>query len=108
MPPEQTVDNPQDSAEKSSEIDHPHFDPVISPQPANNVARMTRIHLHLLSDSTGETLESIAKAVIGQFEDVEAIRHFWPMVRSEEHLQRILGEISTNPGLVLFTLVNPE
>lgn len=69
---------------------------------------MTRIHLHLLSDSTGETLESIAKAVIGQFEDVEAIRHFWPMVRSVEHLQRILGEISSNPGLVLFTLANPE
>jgi regulator of PEP synthase PpsR (kinase-PPPase family) len=39
---------------------------------------------------------------------VEAIKHFWPMVRSEEHLERILGEISTNPGLVLFTLVNPE
>ncbi len=68
---------------------------------------MTRLHLHLLSDSTGETLESIAKAVIGQFENVEAIRHFWPMVRSEDHLTRILQEISTNPGLVLFTLVNP-
>lgn len=68
---------------------------------------MTRLHLHLLSDSTGETLESIVKAAIAQFEDVEAIRHFWPMVRSEDHLQRILSEISNNPGLVLFTLVNP-
>lgn len=68
---------------------------------------MTRLHLHLLSDSTGETLESIAKAAIGQFEDVEAIRHFWPMVRSEDHLQRIVTEISNNPGLVLFTLNNP-
>lgn len=108
MPSEQTVDNQRNSAENWGSGDHPHFYPLIYPQPANNVARMTRIHLHLLSDSTGETLESIAKAVIGQFEDVEAIRHFWPMVRSEEHLQRILGEISTNPGLVLFTLVNPE
>ena len=68
---------------------------------------MTRLHLHLLSDSTGETLESIVKAAIAQFEDVEAIRHFWPMVRSEDHLQRILAEISGNPGLVLFTLFNP-
>jgi len=68
---------------------------------------MTRLHLHLLSDSTGETLESIAKAAIAQFEDVEAIRHFWPMVRSEEHLERILSEIANNPGLVLFTLSNP-
>lgn len=102
------MDNKLGSAEKCAVTDYPHFYPLIYPQLPNKVARMTRIHLHLLSDSTGETLESIAKAVIGQFEDVEAIRHFWPMVRSEEHLQRILGEISINPGLVLFTLANPE
>src|SRR3546814_10810005 len=68
---------------------------------------MTRLHLHLLSDSTGETLENIAKAAIAQFDNVETIRHFWPMVRSEVHLQRILDEIAQNPGLVLFTLANP-
>ncbi|HKR17528.1 pyruvate, water dikinase regulatory protein [Rhizorhapis sp.] len=67
---------------------------------------MTRLHLHLLSDSTGETLENIAKAAIAQFDNVETIRHFWPMVRSEVHLERILDEISQNPGLVLFTLAN--
>jgi regulator of PEP synthase PpsR (kinase-PPPase family) len=67
-----------------------------------------RLHLHLLSDSTGETLENIAKAALAQFDDVEVLRHFWPMVRSETHLERILGEIAQNPGLVLFTLVNPE
>lgn len=69
---------------------------------------MTRLHLHLLSDSTGETLENIAKAGIAQFENVEAIRHFWPMVRSELHLDRIMEEISHNPGLVLFTLANSD
>ena len=67
-----------------------------------------RLHLHLLSDSTGETLENIAKAALAQFDDVETFRHFWPMVRSETHLERILQEIAQNPGLVLFTLVNPE
>ncbi|MCF8707236.1 pyruvate, water dikinase regulatory protein [Rhizorhapis sp. SPR117] len=69
---------------------------------------MTRLHLHLLSDSTGETLENIAKAAIAQFDNVETIRHFWPMVRSEVHLERILEEISQNPGLVLFTLANQQ
>ena len=68
---------------------------------------MTRLHLHLLSDSTGETLENIAKAALAQYDGVETIRHFWPMVRSEAHLERILEEIAQNPGLVLFTLVNP-
>lgn len=67
---------------------------------------MARFHLHLLSDSTGETLENIAKAALAQYDDVTPIRHFWPMVRNEAHLDRVLGEIAQNPGLVLFTLVN--
>ena len=66
-----------------------------------------RLHLHLLSDSTGETLENIAKAALAQYDDVETVRHFWPMVRTEAHLERILQEIAHNPGLVVFTLVNP-
>ncbi len=68
---------------------------------------MMRLHLHLLSDSTGETLENIAKAALAQYDDVETVRHFWPMVRTEAHLERILQEIAQNPGLVVFTLVNP-
>lgn len=50
----------------------------------------------------------IAKAALAQFEDTEAIRHFWPMVRSRQHLDRIVPDLAANPGLVLFTLVNPE
>jgi len=69
---------------------------------------MPRLHLHLLSDSTGETLEMIAKAALAQFEGSDVVRHFWPMVRSQQHLDRIMGEIAANPGLVLFTLVNLE
>jgi [pyruvate, water dikinase]-phosphate phosphotransferase / [pyruvate, water dikinase] kinase len=67
---------------------------------------VSELHLHLLSDSTGETLEIIAKACLAQFEGTEAMRHFWPMVRSEGHLERVLDDIEHRPGLVLFTLVN--
>ena len=66
-----------------------------------------QLHLHLLSDSTGETLDIVAKACLSQFDGVDAIRHFWPMVRSEGHLDRVLDEIEPRPGLVLYTLVNP-
>ena len=69
---------------------------------------MTRLHLHLVSDSTGETLESVVKAGLGQFEGVEAIKHFWPMVRSEGHLDRVIEEIGRRPGLVIYTLVNGD
>ncbi|MFW2831418.1 pyruvate, water dikinase regulatory protein [Sphingomonas sp. ID0503] len=67
-----------------------------------------RLHLHLLSDSTGETLENIAKAVLSQFEGVEIIKHFWPLVRSDGHLNRVATEIATRPGLVLYTVADPE
>jgi [pyruvate, water dikinase]-phosphate phosphotransferase / [pyruvate, water dikinase] kinase len=66
-----------------------------------------QIDIHLVSDSTGETIETIAKAALAQFEDVDVRRHFWPMVRSAAHLERILPDIAAFPGLVLFTLVNP-
>jgi [pyruvate, water dikinase]-phosphate phosphotransferase / [pyruvate, water dikinase] kinase len=64
-----------------------------------------RLHLHLVSDSTGETLESLVKAGLAQFEAVDAVKHYWPMVRSEGHLDRVLDEVARAPGLVLYTLV---
>ena len=68
---------------------------------------MKQLHLHLLSDSTGETLDMVANACLAQFDDVEAIRHPWPMVRSEGHLDRVLDDVARRPGLVLYTVVNP-
>ncbi|MDG2004966.1 MAG: kinase/pyrophosphorylase [Novosphingobium sp.] len=69
---------------------------------------MARFNLHLLSDSTGETLEMVAKAALAQFDDTDVVRHLWPMVRSHQHLDRIIKDITANPGLVLFTIVNDE
>ena len=48
----------------------------------------------------------IAKAALAQFDNTDVVRHFWPMVRSRQHLDRIIGDIANNPGLVLFTLVD--
>jgi len=72
----------------------------------HTIDHMARLHLHLLSDSTGETLEMLAKAALAQFDDSEVVRHFWPMVRSHQHLDRVLEEFKANPGLVLHTVVN--
>lgn len=74
----------------------------------NRKESLQRLHLHLVSDSTGETLEMIAKAALAQFEGAEVVRHFWPMVRSRQHLDRIVPELTAHPGLVLYTLVNEE
>lgn len=67
---------------------------------------MTRHHLYLISDSTGETVQSIGRACAVQFEDVEVIEHLWPMVRSPRALETVLDELDDEPGLVLYTLLD--
>ncbi|WP_334175635.1 pyruvate, water dikinase regulatory protein [Pseudoxanthobacter sp.] len=65
----------------------------------------TYFHLHLISDSTGETLSTVARAARGRYVNVEAIEHIHPMVRCERTLDRVLEAIDEAPGLVLFTVV---
>ena len=65
-------------------------------------------HLHLISDATGETLNTVAKAVCAQFEGLTAREHIYSLVRSERQLRRAVDHITANPGVVLFTLVNPS
>lgn len=65
-------------------------------------------HLHLVSDATGETLNAVAKAACAQFADVEPIEHIHALVRSKRALERVLVDINDSPGLVLYTLMNPE
>jgi [pyruvate, water dikinase]-phosphate phosphotransferase / [pyruvate, water dikinase] kinase len=65
-------------------------------------------HVHLISDATGETLHSVGKAAMAQFQGVEIQQHAYTLVRSERQLQRACDRIRENPGLVLFTIVNPK
>ena len=65
-------------------------------------------HLHLVSDSTGETLIAVARAVAAQYEGVSAIEHVYPLVRSGRQLDRVISEIDAAPGIVLYTLVERD
>ncbi len=66
------------------------------------------LHLHLISDSTGETLDMLAKAALAQFEGADIECHLWPLVRSQQGLERIMADVADKPGIVLFTLASPE
>jgi regulator of PEP synthase PpsR (kinase-PPPase family) len=66
----------------------------------------TRFHLHLVSDSTGETVHSVARACLVQFEEAEAVEHIWSRVRTKMQMERVIHGIEANPGVVLFTLVD--
>ncbi len=65
-------------------------------------------HVHLVSDSTGETLNAMARAVCARFEDVLPIEHIYPLVRAERQLSRVLEEIENAPGIVVHTIVDPD
>lgn len=66
------------------------------------------VHLHLVSDSTGETLTAVARAVAVQYRSVRAIEHLYPLVRAPQQLERAIADVEAAPGIVLYTLINDE
>lgn len=66
------------------------------------------VHLHLVSDATGETINRVARACAAQFEGVEAIEHVWSLVRTRGHVDKVLAGIKAHPGVILFTFADQE
>jgi hypothetical protein len=62
-------------------------------------------HLHLISDATGETLITVARAAAAQYARVLPVEHMHPLVRTQKQLDRVLAEIEESPGIVLYTLL---
>jgi len=65
-------------------------------------------HVHLVSDSTGETLVAMMKASTAQFRNATALEHLHTLVRSEAQMEKSLQQIESKPGVVLYTLVNHD
>src|SRR3974390_2418359 len=65
-------------------------------------------HLHLVSDATGETLTTVARAATAQYTKVLPVEHVYPLVRTQKQLDRVLAEIEQSPGIVLYTLLEDE
>ncbi len=63
------------------------------------------INLHLVSDSTGETLSSISRSVLSHFEGVDSKDFIWPLVRTKSQIKKVNESISKNPGIVLYTIL---
>ena len=65
-------------------------------------------HLHLISDSTGETLDALARAALAPFVgEAKVAVHLSVFVRTARDLKAALAGIRANPGLVWFTVVDP-
>jgi hypothetical protein len=67
---------------------------------------MRKVHIHLISDSSGETVSAVARACLVQFEGVTAVHHDWWLVRTQGQVERVIQGITENPGIVLYTVVD--
>lgn len=67
---------------------------------------MNFFHLHLVSDSTGETVSSVARATLAQFEGVEVEEHSWSLIRTKGQVDKALEGIRRNPGFVMYTMAD--
>ncbi|NOX84008.1 MAG: kinase/pyrophosphorylase [Alphaproteobacteria bacterium] len=79
------------------------------PKAARKTAPLaTFFHVHLVSDSTGETLNAMLKATASQFVAAKPLEHIYALVRSATQMEKTLAEIEASPGIVLYTIINPE
>lgn len=65
-------------------------------------------HLHLISDATGETLNTVARAATAHYSNYRAIEHIYALVRTPKQLTKVLAAIEREPGIVLFTIVDKD
>ena len=66
------------------------------------------INIHLVSDSTGETIENTVSATVSQFPDVNRKEFLWPMTRTREQIEDITENLRKNPGLVVFSIIDDD
>jgi regulator of PEP synthase PpsR (kinase-PPPase family) len=62
----------------------------------------------MVSDATGETLITVARAAAAQYAKVSPVEHIYPLVRNGKQLDRVLAEIEDSPGVVLYTLLEDD
>lgn len=75
-------------------------------QPPSQPRFSVYFNVHLVSDSTGETLNAVMRAATAQFERVQPLEHNYYLVRSEKQLARVVREVRGAPGVVWYTLAD--
>jgi regulator of PEP synthase PpsR (kinase-PPPase family) len=81
--------------------------PTVTNAPARAPRPTTWFHVHLVSDSTGETLSTLLKSSAARFKNARPLEHVASLVRSHTQLDKVLSRIEQAPGLVMYTIVDP-
>lgn len=69
---------------------------------------MREIFVHLISDSTAETIQVLSKAIFSQFEDIKIKEYTWSLIRTKGQIEKIKKQILDKKGIVLFTVAENE
>lgn len=60
-----------------------------------------KLTLHLISDATGQTLDSVSRACMAQFPTLDVHLRHWNLIRTSLQLRHVLEKIALHPGLVM-------
>ena len=67
---------------------------------------MKKLVIHLVSESSGQTVKHAAKTALTKFSDIEVKKYHWPMTRNEDLLDEVFKKIRKKPGVILYTISN--
>lgn len=67
-----------------------------------------QLYIHLVSDSTGETVNSLARAAIAQFDNINAIERNWSLIRTQKQMEKVITTLDNEPGIVLYTVMDKQ
>ena len=68
----------------------------------------TKPTIYVVSDSIGETAETVVRAAISQFPDESFDMIRLPNVREFSQIDSLLAEIGNQPTIIAQTLISPE
>lgn len=67
---------------------------------------MKKLVIHLVSESSGQTVKHAANTALAKFSDVEVKKYHWLMIRNKEMLAEVFEKLKIKRGIVLFTMSN--
>jgi regulator of PEP synthase PpsR (kinase-PPPase family) len=65
---------------------------------------MKKLIVHLVSESSGQTVKHAANTALAKFSDIEVKKYHWPMTRNHKVLQEVFEKVRIKPGIILYTI----
>ncbi|NRA73457.1 MAG: kinase/pyrophosphorylase [Rickettsiales bacterium] len=69
---------------------------------------MSKVYAHLISDSTGDTVSAVSRAVFAKFNDIDVKYYTWALIVTKSQIERIIKIVKRKRGVILHTISDPE